>query len=104
MQIESTAASREHAYAVALGFRLPRIDLNTVPVMSSGRDLNRVERAAAARSLFRSLAIKGISIRAPRYSMAHAVDVRLPRFHEGRSVDGAERIVREILSRAFPAY
>jgi len=54
------------------------VDLEKVPVMSTDRLIPRKQQAALARSLLKRLGIKGISVTAPRYSMAQAVHVELP--------------------------
>lgn len=53
--------------------------LDDVPIMATDRGIPRKEQAALARSLFKSLGLKGISVTTPNYSMAHVVDVDLPR-------------------------
>jgi len=52
------------------------VDLACVPVVSNDRSMPRKARSAAARKLLRQLGIKGVSVTAPNYSMAHTVDVR----------------------------
>jgi hypothetical protein len=42
------------------------------------RHAPRTEQARLARHLFRQLGVRGLNVTAPRYSMARAVDVRLP--------------------------
>ena len=89
------------------------------PVPNVGRRASRKELAAAARALFKRLAIRGVSVTAPNYSMAQAVDVAVPcrddytvRDPDG-SVDwpndpaaranvAARDKVEQILLRAFP--
>lgn len=54
------------------------VDITTIPMLSDDRHIPRKEQAKLARSLFKSLGIKGISVTTPNYSMAQTVDVRLP--------------------------
>lgn len=54
------------------------LDLDTVTPRLFSRSTSRILRAAAARGLFKTLGLKGISVTAPSYSMAQAVHVRLP--------------------------
>lgn len=54
------------------------INLDRVPVMTTDRHMPRKEQARLARELFKRLGIKGVSVTAPNYSMAHSVDVRVP--------------------------
>ena len=68
----STAAMSLHA-------RLAEIDLAAVPVVCTDRHIPRKEQAALARKLFKSLGLRGISVTAPRYSMASSVDVSMPK-------------------------
>jgi hypothetical protein len=70
-----------------LADRLEQIDIATVPVHALQRSAPRTVQAAAARSLFRSLGLRGISVTAPRYSMAHSVDVRIPRESDAHDQD-----------------
>lgn len=67
--------------AEALKAALARVNEAAVPVMSRDRSLRRKDQAALTRKLFRELGLSGISVTAPSYSMAHSVDVKLPRFH-----------------------
>lgn len=80
-----------------LAARLEEIDPGAVEVVSIDRYIPRKEQARLARRLFRDLELKGISVTTPSYSMAQAVDVRLP--HRSGVM---ERKVRAILSKAFP--
>jgi hypothetical protein len=57
------------------------------------RRMSRKERAAAARKLFRSLGLKGLSVTAPNYSMASSVHIEMPAGPEGLS-DYERRMVR----------
>jgi hypothetical protein len=71
------------------------------------RRMSRKERAAAARKLFRSLGLKGLSVTAPNYSMASSVHVALPDGdrgdREGRmALTSARRKVEALLLVAFP--
>jgi hypothetical protein len=43
------------------------------------RKESRKAWAAGIRTLFKQIGLKGISVTAPRYSMAQAIDIRLPR-------------------------
>jgi hypothetical protein len=45
------------------------------------RQESRKARAAAIRSLFKRLGLKGISVTAPNYSMAQSVDITFPVRH-----------------------
>lgn len=65
--------------ALALHQALKAVDLAKVPVKSTERHIARKEQARLTRELFKELGLKGISVTAPNYSMARAVDVRLPR-------------------------
>ena len=65
--------------AIELHAALDKIDLATVPVLSTDRCLPRKEAAALARKLFRSLKLNGISVTAPNYSMCFHCEVRLPK-------------------------
>ena len=106
--------------ATALHARLAALNMDDVPVLSVPRSVPRKELAAEARKLFKMLAIKGISVTAPNYSMAQAVDVTIPRredhdpphwrVHECEkcqscSANGAATAkVRAILDKAFPKH
>lgn len=83
------------------------------------RSVPRKELAAAARKLFKSLGLKGISVTAPNYSMAQAVHVRLPKRDDytfdanGDIPDNdparvgnteADRKIAAILYQAFPSH
>lgn len=96
---------------------LDMVNLATVPVVSTDRHITRKEQAAAARKLFRSLGLKGISITAPNYSMAHSVDVSPLKRDDyvfdsfGMVIEGdearaansaASRKIEAILAAAFP--
>jgi len=54
------------------------VNLDKVPVMSTDRSIRRKEQAKLCRELFKRLGIKGVSVTAPNYSMAQAVDVKIP--------------------------
>ncbi len=54
------------------------VDIASVPVVSTDRCIPRKEQALLARQLFKRLGIQGVSVTAPNYSMAQAVDVRVP--------------------------
>ncbi len=116
--------------AIMLYARLKEIKETAIPVLSRDRCIPRKEQAALARKLFKSLGLAGISVTTPNYSMAHVVEVRLPRAeyhdrqkwphnHEAccnsgmghneatrcpccRDHAAAELKIEEILARAFP--
>jgi hypothetical protein len=106
----------EHTQALELHAKLLTVNEGAVPVISRDRSLPRKELAALVRRLFRQLGLKGISVTAPNYSMAQAIDIRLPRREDNAGVDGfhdattpgalannrAHLAVREILARACP--
>jgi len=48
------------------------------PFRANIRHLDRKERAAQVRALFKALKVTGISVTAPSYSMAQSIDIRLP--------------------------
>ena len=64
--------------AALLFATLETIILDNVPVMTDDRQIGRKNQAALARQLFKSLGLKGISVRTPSYSMASVVEVSLP--------------------------
>ena len=104
--------------AVQLQAALQAIVLGALPIMSTDRSIPRKEQAKLARMLFKQLGLKGISVRAPNYSQAQSVDVRLPKREDYErdqagcidwpndpaaiANNAAEKRVREILNRAFP--
>lgn len=55
------------------------VNLDAVPVVTRDRFISRKDQAKLARDLFKRLGIKGVSVTAPRYSMARSVDVNVPR-------------------------
>jgi hypothetical protein len=65
--------------ASALHRALAAVDVCRLPVLSRDRCLPRKEQATMARKLFKQLGLKGISVTTPNYSMAHVVDIRMPR-------------------------
>jgi hypothetical protein len=65
--------------AAAFQTAAEKVKLEEVPVMSRDRGICRKERANLARHLFKRLGLHGVSVTAPHYSMAHSVDVRLPK-------------------------
>lgn len=75
-QTPATAAATEAAKAFHA--RLFAIHLSEIPVMTADRQCGRKETARLLRALLSRLKIKGVSVTAPNYSMAQAVDVRLP--------------------------
>lgn len=101
--------------------KLATIDITTIPVLSRDRSIPRKEQAALARSLFKSLGLRGISVTAPNYSMARSVDIRLPKRNDyvlntdGTVLDyatdpaaqanvNAEKRLGAILLAAFPRH
>lgn len=55
------------------------LSVQHVESLGFGRsDLSRKDFAASVRKLFKSLGIKGISVTAPNYSMAQAIEIRIP--------------------------
>lgn len=98
---------------------LEQINPQTVQVLAADRHIPRKQQAALARDLFRRLGLKGVSVTAPCYSMAHSVDIVLPKREDfrmdqwGQVADylndpaavanrAAEDKVRAILAAAFP--
>lgn len=65
--------------SLALHERLAQVDITKIPVMTMDRCVPLKVQAKLTRTLFKALGIKGVSVRAPRYSMACVVEVRLPR-------------------------
>lgn len=59
--------------------QIAAIDLARVPTMTTDQSIPRKARAVLVRDLFKQLRLKGISVTVPNYSMAHTVDIRLPR-------------------------
>lgn len=65
--------------AKALYARLAEIDVkNMVPIMATERCIPRKQQAALARKLFKALALRGLSVTTPNYSMASTVEVSAP--------------------------
>jgi hypothetical protein len=80
MNNTNTINATEQTKALTLHARLDQIqesDVKRDVVLE--RSCPRKELAAAARKLFKSLGLKGISVTAPNYSMAQSVDVSLPK-------------------------
>jgi hypothetical protein len=67
-----------HEHCVPLYDKIGRASMDAVPIMTTDRRIPRKEQAALARKLFKLLGFKGISVTAPRYAMAHSVDVYIP--------------------------
>src|SRR5262249_10228421 len=103
--------------ALALHARLAGIDPAAVAVVTTQRRPGRKELAAMARGLFARLALQGVSVTAPSYSMAQGVEVGLPRRLDLSPLNAqesafacparvanreAERRVQAILYTAFP--
>lgn len=106
---------------------IENLKLEDVPTLLRDRYAPRKQQAVAARTLFRQLGLKGISVTVPVYSMACSVHVRIPKVptnsemhqeweqlwlqgKQGESVMAkvrerehkAELKLMEILNRAFP--
>jgi hypothetical protein len=64
--------------ATALHQALAAVNITEIDMASRERNIPRKEQARLARHLFGKLGLRGISVTAPNYSMAQAVDVRLP--------------------------
>lgn len=58
---------------------LAAVDITEIPIMSRDRHIPRKQQAAMARKLLRQLGIHGVSVTTPNYSMAHTVDVQMPK-------------------------
>lgn len=109
-----------HAKAIQLRAQLAAVRLSDVPVVYAVRSgTTRKELAKLTRQLFSRLGLRGISVRAPNYSMAQSIDITLPGRRDfvtdqwGMAVDWAndpaamanreaERKVHAIMARAFP--
>lgn len=106
---------------VSVHAAIDAVDLSAVPVVCTDRGIRRKEQAALARKLFKQLGITGLSVTAPNYSMAHSVEVKIPKRDDYMmlSLDGgidflndptalANRRISEkveaILGRAFPCH
>lgn len=68
-----------HEIAEQLAEALQRVSMFSIPVMTRDRFITTKQQAQLARELFRSLGLKGIGVKVPRYSMACVVEIRLPR-------------------------
>lgn len=116
---QATRDAKEQAAVGPLHAALAKVDLSTIPVLSTQRCLERTEKSKLLRKLFSRLGLKGISVTAPNYSMAQAVDVKLPKRQDflrdahGECLDRmedpawianrqAEATVKAIIARAFP--
>lgn len=120
MNNTNTINAAEQAAALTLHARLAEIDPASVKRdVVLDRSCPRKELAAAARRLFKSLGLKGISVTAPNYSMAQSVDVSMPKRDdyqfdqfgmvvEGDAARAANNVAREkldaILYHAFPSH
>lgn len=76
-QTPETVAATETAKA--LHAHILAIHLSEIPVMTADRQCGRKETARLLRALLSRLKIKGVSVTAPNYSMAQAVDICLPK-------------------------
>lgn len=116
-QTSQTVALTEAAKAFHA--QLFAVNLAEVPVMTEDRHCRRKETAKLLRTLLSRIGVKGVSVTAPNYSMAQAIDVRLPSRRDEEFEDGerhrknpkaagnkANRLAnerfREILAVAFP--
>lgn len=70
---------KDHLTALELHETLAKIDLLKVPVQRIPRAFPRKDRAALLRRLFKTLAITGVGVTTPTYSMARTVDIKIPR-------------------------
>src|SRR5438067_1486097 len=74
----SSEAVVETKLAITLHATLAATDITTIPVLSNDRCMPRTEQAELARSFFKKLGLKGVSVTTPTYSMARTVHITLP--------------------------
>jgi len=79
MKTQPKTPAHETGVAEALTESLKLVHVCRLRVMSRDRGLPRKEQAVLVRKLFRRLGLNAISVRTRSYSMAQAVNVRLPR-------------------------